>query len=945
MSRLARQLAVLPIAIATGCGSGGGGSDAARAIDPNDTEFRIDCVGMLPSQFIRNHYSMTTPVRVYGDDRLTLSGCSGVLPSLLDGPLELSVDPTIDNLDSQSSGSLSLRFNGEWWTGESGSIKIDSRSDWKGEGTYEMQVFSDFDRNRKATARGRFSYCEYSRADDCPIRPAATSLSKRVSIHVPDVIRGEGEPVVCRALHDPGTGALQVDMELGTWLGERVTDLYQESCPGGGGFFEFPFDFRFRAGGVSGPGEYGPQRVTESNGTRLPEVRMNLPHVLLPGSADIGDLVCGILGDRIQYQEVYDTQCSFGLTNDHFSLVCDPTFGRDPRGIVSFASTRPLFIDADCDYREVDPTAAAGRPLLTGSLPTSVNAGETYSVDLDTIFQPADGTPLWYEWSIDATIPWGGPNPEDVTFTVADTGAPGGPRANLLSLVIPAATPPQNPGRLAIDVTAHGPSAVTTISGSVSVLAEPAVGAEALHPFSFTAIPAGTTFLLNPAWRQTPPMAPFRIECAASNPNCGVTVAKAAGEPRFTIPDAAPAGTRLALEIGSAGGSVWTLVHEFDVAAPVVVPTPSLGAPTIVWSKTSSAQACSVVAAANFAGSNHPDLLIHCFGVVGIALGDGTSFAPLVEVVRTRGGGPPDGSVFPIGLSGGRYGFVHASSDTGRQPVFVAYQATLNADLDGDGVPNTTDGCILTPDPLQPDADGDGVTDACDIVGYPIDLPRDNTLLVQSAPSNPALAITSLAPPGVLVATLPGLAPTGTLVDPTLELLADFGNDGDLDAVTSTGLRKLVGGTLMDVSSSAAVSSLVTPDWRVASAGAGEANVVLTGNPAFPSLHWRPADAQVDGWFELTVIPEPPCPSACVPRSFADTDGDGALEAAHFCVSNRTEVCVLEFSPDGIPSDARMVPNGGAGLVVFTDYVDLDLDGKLDTIAATQADATAQFGQ
>jgi len=54
-------------------------------------------------------------------------------------------------------------------------------------------------------------------------------------------------------------------------------------------------------------------------------------------------------------------------------------------------------------------------------------------------------------------------------------------------------------------------------------------------------------------------------------------------------------------------------------------------------------------------------------------------------------------------------------SDLGQADVLCVMAQVLSDDLDGDGIPDSTDNCPNTPNPNQNDIDNDGIGNACDL--------------------------------------------------------------------------------------------------------------------------------------------------------------------------------------------------------------------------------------
>ena len=255
-------------------------ADATADAGVTRNDFRVDCLGM----YVVNDQGGTL-VPLLGDDA-TISEeavfASGavdatercrfwITPPLREGPLVIKNDA--QSISADGSGSLFIRYGGARWVMRSGDMVL-------GPSPFPQRTTGWYDGlfagpgGETARIHGLLEWCEPS-LEDCPYKiDAEFGAPFQVRTAVGDAW---GEANACRALIDRASGGLQVDLQVGSWRGVNVGQLWSRSC---GQALRGEINKNhmvFRAGGVDGPGRYGPFRTTDFEGTLLPHLEWTLP--------------------------------------------------------------------------------------------------------------------------------------------------------------------------------------------------------------------------------------------------------------------------------------------------------------------------------------------------------------------------------------------------------------------------------------------------------------------------------------------------------------------------------------------------------------------------------------------------------------------------------------------------------------------------------------------
>jgi hypothetical protein len=234
---------------------------------------RVDCLGMVPVRDVEGG----TPDR-HGTPALlrneagTLDGrrCDfwpGAFEGLDEGD---SYDPTRFRVLAGGS-----RFE------STADLKVEVErtiGDWYLLGRYSG-TFVNQDTNEEAQVQGWVDICDQVTHPECPYTIDGALPYRFETTN--DLAPVWGEATSCRAVIDTATGGLQVDMQAAVWNGNNITQLYRSSCPEHEDSNPDWYANRltFRAAGVTGPGNYGPWRVTDFGGVQLPSIEWTVPAV------------------------------------------------------------------------------------------------------------------------------------------------------------------------------------------------------------------------------------------------------------------------------------------------------------------------------------------------------------------------------------------------------------------------------------------------------------------------------------------------------------------------------------------------------------------------------------------------------------------------------------------------------------------------------------------
>lgn len=260
----------------------------ACEFDPDETvttttnEFSVDCLGMYKAG-----NQGGTPVPLLGDD-VTISEedifAEAEVENLdskercrfwMSGPFEPGefTVKTRDTLSSSRTGTLFIRYGAARWVMTDGIIVLAPDS-------YELSATGWYDGTfngpggQTARINGLLEWCEPS-LEDCPYK-IDVRFDRQFQVRT-QLGEAWGEANACRVLIDRETGAMQMDMQIGSWRGVNVSQLWNGGCGIDRKYTLNANRLTFRSGGVTGPGRYGPWKTTDLGGTPLPHLEWNLP--------------------------------------------------------------------------------------------------------------------------------------------------------------------------------------------------------------------------------------------------------------------------------------------------------------------------------------------------------------------------------------------------------------------------------------------------------------------------------------------------------------------------------------------------------------------------------------------------------------------------------------------------------------------------------------------
>jgi hypothetical protein len=272
----------------------------------------IECIGMARYSPLAGLFRLQSPAT---------RRCVSVISDTTWGP---GVDIYTPETYGMPNGmSLLIEFGDETWVSRSGTVTLPELLDDRAAG--EFDVIATNQDNEELRIKGPIDFCDYLGSDTCPYGFDTTGLSTDVSFSFSDDswgVTSQTYATECQAVIDSATGGMQVDMQLGVWKGRNIAD-YQVQC-------DYPYPtsnhFRFRTGGVTSPGSYGPwvtaPHTVGGEVYELPEVDMEIPLVYY-GFSCLSDY------DRklsVGTSEAAGSSCQFtveqGDPEGYFSLSC-----------------------------------------------------------------------------------------------------------------------------------------------------------------------------------------------------------------------------------------------------------------------------------------------------------------------------------------------------------------------------------------------------------------------------------------------------------------------------------------------------------------------------------------------------------------------------------------------------------------------------------------------
>lgn len=261
------------------------GCDGAQKTVPAEAIVaRVDCLGMVPTADYENWTSsrIGTP-HLLRSDAGVVEGrrCDTYLPpDRIAGmaPGEYT-DPPLN---------LTIHAFGRKWV-----MTVESRpkltvervvGDWYLRGEYETTLWHEDPTTgevQQADFTGYIDYCDQNQHPECPYTIGGALPYPFEASH--PLLNLHGEASLCRAVIDRDNGALQVDVQVAVVNGINIAQLYRTSCPNREDIDPTWYANRltFQAGGVTGPGDYGPYRVLNVGDVDLPNISWQVPPPML----------------------------------------------------------------------------------------------------------------------------------------------------------------------------------------------------------------------------------------------------------------------------------------------------------------------------------------------------------------------------------------------------------------------------------------------------------------------------------------------------------------------------------------------------------------------------------------------------------------------------------------------------------------------------------------
>jgi hypothetical protein len=239
---------------------------------------------------------------------------------------------------------MQINFGEKTWHATSGKVYLDANDGGKAAGRFEVEASSGAE---TAIIKGPIDWCDYGRRRDCPY-VSAGGLTKHVGFEPPEGYSVDESATFasdCRVLYEPATGAMQVDLDVAVHNGRSVA-YWKHACSKNNQ--PPPNHFRFRSGGVTGPGSYGPFQVVKvEGGGNLPDFELSMP-IVYWGNTD-GCLTRYNDSVTVTPHPIEPTVCSFIVQDSpgRFELSCSKAF----RSETGLERTGDFTLRADCDVR------------------------------------------------------------------------------------------------------------------------------------------------------------------------------------------------------------------------------------------------------------------------------------------------------------------------------------------------------------------------------------------------------------------------------------------------------------------------------------------------------------------------------------------------------------------------------------------------------------------